>query len=204
MGCLNEDVPEFDCWLKKEYLYDQRQGHGEFERVVVFGVSSVPSRALGFHCLTDQGAVIWRLPISAFIHRIDAPKMELETLELWDAFSPNLSVHEFSFLKDLPIRTVLRDRKIYPGRYLFTIDWWGSSGADNAGDIGHKCAHILALNNGCYAAQPNNRIFWHEQAFVTKPFKERPDYLTNTHVWKSEDGFKWRTEDSEKMFYEGA
>ena len=24
----------------------------------------------------------------------------------------------------------------------------------------HKCAHIIALNNGNYAAQPNNRCIW--------------------------------------------
>ena len=31
----------------------------------------------------------------------------------------------------------------------------------------HKCAHILALKNGNYAAQPNNRIIWHVNSYTT-------------------------------------
>lgn len=199
---LNCDVPEFECWLRKEFLYDQKEHQDEFERVVVFGLASIPGRAIGFHAITEQGAVIWRLPIHALAAKTDAPRLSLDALELWDCFSEKVSVHEFSFLKETKVKTWLRDGKEYDGTYLFTADWFGSSSSEGAGDIGHKCAHILKLDNGNFAAQPNNRIQWYEQAFVTKPFKERPDFKTNTQVWKAENGRKWQTEDSDKMFYE--
>ena len=47
------------------------------------------------------------------------------------------------------------------------------------------------------AAQPNNRIQWLCPAFVT-PFREKPDYLTNTRVWKVER----ETETSQGYFYD--
>jgi hypothetical protein len=73
----------------------------------------------------------------------------------------------------------------------------GHEDAEEAGDGGHKCAHIIALDDGNFAAQPNNRIQWFCPAFVT-PFKEKPDYMTNTRVWKVER----ETETSQAYFYE--
>ncbi|MCA9204088.1 MAG: hypothetical protein KDA59_13625, partial [Planctomycetales bacterium] len=80
---------------------------------------------------------------------------------------------------------------------MFTLDWLGNEDAEEAGDGGHKCAHFIALDDGNFAAQPNNRIQWFCPAFVT-PWKEKPDYLTNTSVWKVER----ETEKSQGFFYE--
>jgi len=38
-----------------------------------------------------------------------------------------------------------------------------------------KCAHVIALDNGNFAAWPNNRIQWFDPAFIT-PFHEKPDF----------------------------
>ena len=202
MSELNVDIPEFGCWLRKEFLYDQKKGHGEYAKCVVFGLSSTPGRAIGFHCLLDNGAIIWRVPIHALCQFRQAPKQSLLDLELWDCFSSEVSVHEFAFLSENKVKTILRDGKEYFGEYMFTVDWWGSHAADNPGDIGHKCAHIIKLENGNFSAQPNNRILWSEQAFISNPFGKRPDYKTNKKVWKCENGRKWQTENSDKMFYE--
>lgn len=202
MSTLNADVPEFECYLRKEFLYDQKEHHGGFVRFVVFGISSLSVRAIGFHCLTEDGAVVWRLPVSAFCHKDNAPTLDLQTLELWDCFSEEVSVHEFDFLSETKVKTWLRDGKAYEGTYMFTVDWYNSASANGVGDIGHKCAHIIRLDNGNFSAQPNNRIQWFEQAFVTNPFKERPDFKTNTQIWKCENGLKWMTSDDDKMFYE--
>ncbi|MFT3685951.1 MAG: hypothetical protein QM783_13695 [Phycisphaerales bacterium] len=55
----------------------------------------------------------------------------------------------------------------------------------------------MALDDGNFAAQPNNRLQWFCPAFVT-PFKEKPGYLTNTAVWKVER----ETETTQAFFYE--
>jgi hypothetical protein len=203
MGFLNEDIPEIQCWIRAEYLYNLESHFGTFVPCVVFGVASLPGRAIMFHCLLETGAVIWRMPLNAFVHKKEAPNLTLQTLELWDAFSENVSVHEFGALSELKVRVLLRDEKLYDGSYLFTVDWFGNAMSDNPGDWGHKCAHVIKLDNGCFAAQPNNRIFWREQAFVVKPMSKNPGYKTNQHIWKCEDGTKWVSENTDKMFYRG-
>ena len=62
--------------------------------------------------------------------------------------------------------------KLYHGEYLFTVDW--AHPESNIVDTEHseipdqhKCAHILALDNGNFAAQPNNRILWNIPSFTT-------------------------------------
>ena len=64
----------------------------------------------------------------------------------------------------------------------------------------HKCAHVLALEDGNYAAQPNNRIIWSIPSFTVKdevPF----DWKVQTSEWNVEDDLRWKTEDSDKFFY---
>ena len=63
----------------------------------------------------------------------------------------------------------------------------------------HKCGHFIALNNGNYAIQPNNRILWHLNNFTTK--KEWPDYKTQTSEWNVENK-DWATDDTDRMFYD--
>lgn len=205
MAYLNAHVPHFYCLLRREYLYDLRAHHGEFEPCAVFGIASIPSRALGFHVMTERGAQFARVPISALAHREDAPPQPLDVLELWDCFSDHVAVTAFAFLRGLRAKVLLRDRQWYWGTYMFTVDWTGNSYADDPGEGGHKNAHILALDNGNYCAQPNNRIAWYEPSFITKPFgdsDEKPDYITNSHVWRSEGASKWHTEDSDRVFYD--
>lgn len=202
MAELNVDVPVTYCSLRAEYLYNLKKGHGTLVPCAVFACSSVSGRAIGFHCMLDNGALIYRLPISAFVHKPDAPELPLDYLELWDCLSPYVVSIEYGFLRAMSCDVVLKDRTVAPGIYCFTLDWYGSDIADNPGEGGHKCAHVIALDSGCYAAQPNNRIRWHEPSFITAPFPEKPDYETNNLVWSVENkGPRWKTEASDRMFY---
>ncbi len=200
---LNADTPFLYTNLRAEYLYNGEKGQGELIPCCLFGVSSIPGRALLFHAMLDNGALIYRLPISAFAAKPDAPHIPVHLLQLWDCFSDQVSVLEFAYLRGLRVDVTLRDRTIHPGVYQFTVDWHGSATADGVGDGGHKCAHIIALENGCYAAQPNNRLRWYEPSFIVQPFPERPDYQTNRRLWSVENkGPKWMTEDSDRLFYD--
>ncbi len=198
---LNASIPEFQALLREEFLYDQTKQNGSTRPVVVFGIASVPGRALGFHCLLEDGAQLARVPIHALAHRPSTPNLPLDVLQLWDCFSEEVHVTQFDYIKECAVRVCLRDHEWYSGRYMFTVDWCGDALSEGAGDIGHKSAHILRLDNGCFAAQPNNRIQWLDPAFVTKPFKDKPDYKTNTHIWKCEQGGKWVTSPGDELFY---
>lgn len=195
---LNTSIPEFECLVRSEFLYDLQEHTGEFERALAFGVSSVAGRALGFHVMTECGACVWRLPVHALCHEPSRPK-PLDYLELWDCFSNEVAVTEFDYLSERACWVIMKDRRKARGEYVMTFDWTGSAWADGAGDNGHKCLHLIALETGHYALQPNNRILWHDPAWVTP---KKPDYKTNTRVWKVENSDKWTTENTDKMFYE--
>ncbi len=194
---LNTNIPRFYCLLRKEFLYDQQSHHGEFVKVCAYGAASIYGRALGFHVVTEEGAAINRLPIHALCHKAEAPKVPLDWLQFWDCFSYEVTAIIYDRLADARVRLRMKDGTFEGGQYLFTLDWYGHEDAEEAGDGGNKCAHVIALDNGNFAAQPNNRLQWFCPAFIT-PFKQKPDYVTNTHVWKVER----ETETTSGYFYD--
>jgi hypothetical protein len=137
-------------------------------------------------------------------HRSEVPDMSVDQLQLWNCFSYYPSVHCFDWLAGVEGKYKGKDKTFYPGQYLFTIDW--AHPETNILDTEHseipqehKCAHIMALANGNYAAQPNNRIIWHINSFTTD--NSWPDYKVQNTVWDCE-GSDWITEDSDNMFYD--
>ena len=148
------------------------------------------------------------LPISAFFQkefeRYQVPDMAVQELELWNCFSYWPSVHCFDWLDGLNGKYMGIDKKFYHGKYLFTIDW--AHPDTNILDTEHseipqehKCAHILALDNGNFAGQPNNRLLWHVNSYTVD--NSWPDYKVQTTYWDAEDT-TMVTEDTDKMFYQ--
>ena len=208
MAYLNANIPPIYCKIRKEYLYDLKEHQGEFSDCVIFGLSSISGRALLFNIMLPNGACFWRLPISAFFQksydRANVPDMQTNELQLWNSFSYYPSVHCFDWLAGIDGKYLGKDKKFYKGQYLFTVDWahpetniLNTEHSEIPQE--HKCAHILALENGNYAAQPNNRIIWHVNSYTTD--NDWPDYSVQNTVWDCEVG-DWVTEDSDKMFYD--
>ena len=208
MAYLNANIPPIYCKIRTEYLYDMDEKKRGERDCVIFGIASISGRALLFHILLPNGAVYYRLPISAFFQkhfsRDQVPDMRPDELQLWNCFSYWPSVHVFDFLAGVDGKFRGKDKNFYPGNYLFTVDW--AHPEPNILDVEHsqipqehKCAHILALDNGNFAAQPNNRILWHVNNYTTD--NDWPDYKVQNTVWDVESS-DWITEDSDKMFYE--
>ena len=210
MAYLNANIPVIYCQIRREYLYDLKEHHGEVEDCVIFGLASITGRPILFHAIMENGAIYYRLPISAFIQRgykpEDVPRMRLDELELWNCFSYYPAVSSFDILDGQSGKFLGKDKKWYAGAYLFTVDW--AHPESNIIDTDHseipqehKCAHILSLENGNYAAQPNNRLIWSIPSFTVRddiPY----DWKTQTTEWNVEDDMKWKTEDSDKFFYD--
>ena len=55
--------------IRSEYLYDLKDHHGEVEDCIIFGLASITGRPMLFQSIMENGAVFYRLPISAFIQR---------------------------------------------------------------------------------------------------------------------------------------
>lgn len=211
MSFLVANVPITPVWVKKEYLYDLEgdKGKGELVEGIWVAVKSKPGRALLFETLLlEYGALYDKLPISAFVWKKDFKKEEqlpLEMLELWDCFSYYISVIQKDPLIGLPCEYQSKDKNFYKGNYYFTID---SCHADpNILNTGyselqqeHKSFNILKLNNGQFAAQPNNRIRWYEQSLIPEK-TEKPDFNVCTKDYSVETGDKWSLGDSTEYFY---
>ena len=208
MAYLNVNIPTLYAKVRKEYLYDLDPKYNkQSEEVVIFGMASITGRSLLFHCMLPNGACYWRLPISAFFQkshdRAKVPDMQVHELELWNCFSYYPAVTEFDFLGGQRGKFLGKDKKFYHGEYQFTIDW--ASPEVNEVDTEHseipqehKCAHILALDNGNFAAQPNNRILWSVSNYTVS--KSWPDYKVQNTEWSVENK-DWVTEDTDNMFY---
>ena len=69
MAYLNANIPVQYAQIKKEYLYDLKKHHGEVEDCIIFGITSLTGRAILCHAIMGNGAVFYRLPISAFIQQ---------------------------------------------------------------------------------------------------------------------------------------
>ncbi len=209
MSYLNANIPPIYCKLRKEYLYDMDEKYkGQDMECVVFGITSIPGYAILFNIMLPNGACFWRLPISAFFQkrydRSQVPDMQPHELELWNSFSYYPSVHCFDYLIGEEGKYKGIDKKFYGGNYLFTIDW--AHPESNILDtehseipFEHKCAHILALHNGNYAAQPNNRILWNVSSYTTDT--SWPDYKVQTTEWNVENK-GLISEDTDRMFYD--
>jgi hypothetical protein len=193
-------IPIFKAYIRNEYLFNLESGFGEFTPVVVFGLTSLNGRAVGFHVMTNGGAQISRIPINALVHKKEASSVPLDWLQLWDCFSYNVQTVSYDYLKEMKCKVLLKDRKHYEGEYMFTIDWVGGDYAEEATE--YKCGHVIKLDNGCFAIQPNNRIYWlGDPSFITKPLESNPQYLVNSYNWKCENNSKWFTEDNDNYFY---
>ena len=90
MAYLNANIPVVYAQIKKEYLYDLKKHKGEVEDCIIFGITSLTGRAILFHAIMENGAVFYRVPISAFIQRgyepESVPTQRLDELELWNSF----------------------------------------------------------------------------------------------------------------------
>ena len=127
MAYLNANIPTVYAQIRKEYLYDLKKGHGEVEECIIFGITSMGGRAILFHALMGNGAIFYRLPISAFIQKgfepSGVPTRRLDELQLWNCFSYYPSVHRWDILDGQAGKYMGKDKKWHPGKYLFTVDF---------------------------------------------------------------------------------
>ena len=63
MAYLNANIPATYAQIRREYLYDLKKHHGEVEDCIIFGMSALTGPCILFHCIMENGAVFYRLPI---------------------------------------------------------------------------------------------------------------------------------------------
>ena len=201
------NIPPIEVLVKKEYLYDHTRGHGEYEEGIWVTCKSIQGRALYFETfLPETGALYDKLPISAFVWKKTKENLPLEELELWDAFSYHITMVQKRQVFGAHCKYLAPSKKFYEGEYLFTID--SCHPDSNIPNIGysetpaeHKSFNILKLDNGHFAAQPNNRVIFYDKSRSPSKMK-KPDYKVSTIEYGVEDIVKWTAGDTDDYFYE--
>lgn len=189
--CQNASVPQHIYGqVRSEILYGLDQEKvGEAEECVIFGVTSIPSRALHFSILCESGAQWARIPIHML--RWGKPSVDkvhpIENLQCWDAHGWCFSVTQYEYLREMGCKYRTPSGEMIDACYWFTLDH-----TDNGFSLyppEHKCYHLLMLEDGTkqIAAMPNNRIIWKDFSFV-KP-REKFDYkVMAPATWHAEEG----------------
>jgi len=202
-------LPPIKVYVKAEYLYDQTSGHGELVSGVWVSVKSVKGEAFRFETyLPGYAALYDKLPISAFLQtEVKEPGalLPLDMLQIWDALEYDIAVVEKPFLKGLRAEFLAKDNRFYQGVYMFTLD--GCHPDPRVPDFGfsetpdeHKSYNLLALDNGQFALQPNNRCRFYDPSLTPKHIKF-PDFKVSTRSYKVEQNAKWRLGDTDDVMY---
>ena len=207
MAFLVHPLPPVPVWIKKEYLYDHQKGHGELTPGIWISIKSIQAKALYFETLlTDYGALYDKLPLSAFVWKQDYDKsnqLSLDTLQLWDCFDYHLTVIQKPLLSRCEFFG--KDKQMHPGEYAFTID---TAHADisildtnfSEHDPEHKSFNVIKLDNGQFAAQPNNRVIWRDQSLIPEKLMT-PDFKVCSQNYKVETTPKWSVGHSDDWQY---
>lgn len=178
MPYLISNVPNFKCWVRREFTCNHMRYHGEFLHAMAFAVTTMPDRSLSFQivftgCEIDMeggpeenvhGGAMWaRMPIQAMVADIPLEEwpepMQDHLCQPWDCESRNHSTIVMDRVSSSPWLCKV-DGEFYTGKYLFTVDYTDNEIADDPAQ--HKQSHVLYLTDGQWkgnlVALPNNRV----------------------------------------------
>jgi len=202
------NLPSEDVWVRKEYLRDHQDGHGEFVAGVWVSAKSIPGRAFYFETyLPEYGALFDKLPISAFLHKKETPEpdLPLNNLQFWNCMDYGVvSIHK-QFIGSMDFEVLSRDHGTLTGSYVCTMDNYHSD--INAIDYStsetpaeHKSHNLLALDNGQFCLYPNNRMRVYDNS-LTPQEPLQPDFKVSTVEYQVENGNRTRLGDTDEYFW---
>lgn len=201
-------LPPMKVFVRKEYLYDFEKGHGELVEGLWVSVKSIRGEAFRFETyLPEYGALYDKLPISAFTWQpLGGVDLPLDMLQIWDCMSYYITLVDKPTLKGLRCEFFGKDREMYGGEYVLTID---SCNPDprvpdytfSETPEEHKSFNLLQLDNGQFALQPNNRCRFYDPALTHSQLLV-PDFKVCTKKYRVENTSKWRLGDTSTVTYD--
>ena len=208
MSTLICNLPNTKVYVRKEYLMDHKSGHGEFVEGHWVTCKSLPGRAFYFETyLPEYGALFDKLPISAFVSepKTPTPDLPLEDLQFWNAMDYGVTAICKQFIGSMDYEIFTRSHKLLKGTYVFTLDNYHAqvdtidySTAETPEE--HKSFNVLQLENGQFAAYPNNRMRVYDNS-LTPQEPKMPDFKVSTVEYQVENGYDYRLGDTDEYFW---
>jgi hypothetical protein len=210
MSHIVANLPAVKCFVRREFLYDFEQGHGELVPCWWISIKSLRGQAFRIEAyLNEYGALYDKLPLHAFCWRpIEGDAWPLDYLQIWDCLSYDITVIKKAQLQSQRCQFKLKNGEWATGEYMFTVD---SAHPDfNVLDTGfsedvedHKSYNFIRCDNGQFAAQPNNRMLILEPSSNPRELKQ-PDFRVATRRWSVETDAKWALGATNTVMYEQA
>lgn len=204
------NTPPIKVYVRREYLRDLQDGHGEYVLGYWVSVKSLSGRAFYFETyLPEYGAMYDKLPISAFVSSPEKPEpdMELEDLQFWNAMGYGVTLLHKAYIANMNVDLLTKNHGVQQGGYLFTIDNYHPDPDytdTNVSEIPdeHKSHNVIELDNGQYAIYPNNRMKLYDIS-LTPAVTKKPDFKVSTHYYNVEQGSTWgRLGDTDEYFWQ--
>ena len=208
MSAVLANLPNTKVYVRKEYLMDHKSGHGEFVEGHWVTVKSMPGRAFYFETYLPEYAALYdKLPISAFVSEPKKPEpdLPLQDLQFWNAMDYGVTAIYKQFIGSMDFEILTRSHQVMHGTYLFTLDNYHESADEidySTSEIPeeHKSFNILELDNGQYAAYPNNRMRVYDNSLTPKQPKN-PDFKVSTQFYQVENGYSYRLGDTDEYYW---
>jgi hypothetical protein len=210
MSCLITNLPATKVWVRKEYLRDLKDGHGEFVEGVWVSAKSIPGRAFYFETyLPEYAAMFDKLPISAFVSSPETPEvdMDLPNLQFWNCMDYGVRSIVKQHVSTMDFEVYTRNYGFLKGKYLFTLDNYHVDPDiidTNVSEVPdeHKSHNCIMLENGQFCLYPNNRMRVFDLS-ITPETPKTPDFKVSTHIFQVENGIRWgRLGDTDDYFWE--
>ena len=202
------NLPAEDVWVRREYLRDHQDGHGEFVRGVWVSCKSIPGRAFYFETyLPEYGALFDKLPISAFVSRPETPDpdLPLNNLQFWNCMDYGVVAISKQFIGSMDFEVLTRDHGKLAGSYIATIDNYHAdintidySTSETPAE--HKSNNLLQLENGQFCLYPNNRMRVYDNS-LTPQTPLQPDFKVSTVEYQVENGNLTRLGDTDEYYW---
>lgn len=199
---LNTNIPNLKLKVRRSWLTKDSADQLIFDNCYAFAIQSIAGKILTFHIMTDYGMLRSRVPISELFTVNIENDIPADFKQLWDCFSENVSVIEYSYLTEKRCKVILKDKSLVWATYLFTVDWFNNPYSDEPTD--YKCGHILRADDGYLMCQPNNRIFWKDSNFITAEFPVNPkDFKVDTKIECVESkSDRWVSSNTDSFYYD--
>ena len=208
MSDLICNLPNAKVYVRKEYLHDGEEGHGEFVEGHWVSAKSLPGRAFYFETyLPEYGALFDKLPISAFVSSPETPEpdLPLQDLQFWNCMDYGVVAIYKQFIGSMDLEVFTRSHQVLKGTYMFTLDNYHPdpdrvdySTAEVPDE--HKSFNCLELENGQYALYPNNRMRVYDNS-LTPQKPKMPDFKVSTKYYQVESGYEYRLGDTDEYFW---
>jgi hypothetical protein len=199
---LNTNIPSLKLKVRRSWLTKNEEDGLIFDNCYAFAIQSISGKILTFHIITDYGMLRSRVPISELFKKEVSADIPADFKQLWDCFSENVSVIEYSYLTEKRCKVILKDKTFVWATYLFTVDWFNNPYSDEPSD--YKCGHILIADDGYLMCQPNNRIFWKDSNFITAEFPINPkEFKVDTGLESVEaKSDRWVSSNTDSFYYD--